>query len=281
MTSHENQLTAAQHELHERVLAIAGWDGSDCKDVLDRLDAPAADKAAVAEVLGGPGTGAEYLQADQGTAESDTGAEGDSTPEAVDGSAERDWPAPQQARQEMLRLAERCEAGADQLTYEAEHAAEVLADRGYPDADAQEWAQRKRAAATAAREYAAGLRTEAGELGETGRPSQQRIEQAEKVASAAELGGILIDSRRLNDAAAANPWTDEEGRQAARDYAEQKRAAVEGSGMFEHVAETINGVEQVPFWQLGHPDRAQDTAEQAEAATRGAADDGHDDTDGM
>jgi hypothetical protein len=255
-----DDLTPAQSRLHDEVLDTAGIDGADCRDVLDSLDAPAADKAAVAEVLGGPGAGAEYLQADQDstTAGSDRGAEDDSTPDVVDDSAELDWPTPQEARQEMLRLADRCEKAAEELTYEGEHAAEVLAERGYPDADAQGWAARKQAAAAAAREYAAGLRTEAASLDEGGRPSDERLAQAEKVALGAEMGGILIDGARLDAAALDSPWNDAAMKQAIRDHAAAKRAAVEGSGLFEHVAE--DG--QVPYWQLGHADQAQDIAEQ-------------------
>jgi len=55
-------LTPGQQGLHDEVLSIAGCNGADCKDVLDEADASLVDKAAVAEVLGGPGAGAEYLR---------------------------------------------------------------------------------------------------------------------------------------------------------------------------------------------------------------------------
>ncbi len=163
----------------------------------------------------------------------------------------------------LRHLADRCEKAAETLTYDGEHAAQVLAERGYPDADAQEWAQRKQAAAAAAREYAAGLRTEAAGLDEGGRPSGQRIQQAEKVASAAELGGILIDGSRLDAAALESPWNDEAMKQAIRDHGAAERAAVEGSALFEHVAE--DG--QVPFWQLGHAERVDTSTNNDQAAS--------------
>jgi hypothetical protein len=174
----------------------------------------------------------------------------------------------------LRQLADRCERGAQQLTYEGDHAAEVLADRGHPDADPNEWAQRKQAAATAARQYAADLRAEADALGQGERPSQERIDQAEKVASAAELGGILIDGRRMAEATAtadnAHIWNpaDKEAWEAGTHPAQTKAAVVEGSGMFEHVAEEG----QVPFWQLrGATDQA--TNEQSAPAQAVRVDD--------
>src|SRR5262249_45453176 len=147
-----------------------------------------------------------------------------------------------------------CDAAADKLTYEAEHAAEVLAERGYPDADAPQWAARKHAAAAAARQYADGLRTQADTIGPDDRPSHERIAQAEKVTLAAGLAGILMDGSRLDAAALDSPWNSQEMKQAIRDHAAAERAAIEGSGLFEHIAE--DG--QVPFWQLGgHTDQAQ------------------------
>jgi hypothetical protein len=115
-------------------------------------------------------------------------------------------------REHLLNLADECEAGAAQLTYDGEHAAEVPADRGWPDADWQEWAVRKKAAAAAAREYPQGLRAEAAKMGEGDRPTEVRIEEAEKVAQAANLGGILIDSRR--SATTENPWASPDAKQA-------------------------------------------------------------------
>lgn len=176
-------------------------------------------------------------------------------------------------REHLLNLADRCEAGANTLTYEAEHAAEVLAERGYPDADPRQWAARKTAAAAAARQYADGLRAEAAGMKPGNQTSPERIAQAEKVASAAELGGILIDDRRLVEAALER-WSSEEMNQAVLDHYQAEREAIEGSGLFEHVAE--DG--QVPFWQLGG-----DT-DQAQPAS-GTATDGQsaadDDADGM
>ena len=161
----------------------------------------------------------------------------------------------------LRHLADRCERGAETLTYEGEHAAEVLATRANGDrADPQEWAAGKQAAAAAAREHAAGLRAEADALTQGQRPSQERVDQAEKVATAAECGGILIDGHRLNEAALANPFGSAEMRQATKEHEQAERAAVEGSGLFAHVAETIDGVEQVPFWRLG-------ATSSAEAAT--------------
>lgn len=59
MTTYED-LTPAQRDLYDRLDADSA--GNDLRDLLQAEDAPAADKAAVAEVLGGPGAGAEFLQ---------------------------------------------------------------------------------------------------------------------------------------------------------------------------------------------------------------------------
>jgi hypothetical protein len=153
-------------------------------------------------------------------------------------------------REHLLNLADQCERGADELQRAADDPAAVLAERGYHDyPDAQQWGQRKQAAAAAARQYAAGLRAEADALGEGQRPSRQRIEQAEKVAHAANLDGILIDGRRL--AADQRVWSEGE-RQATKDHHQAEADAIEGSGLFEHVTEEG----QVPFWQLAHIDQA-------------------------
>jgi hypothetical protein len=159
-------------------------------------------------------------------------------------------------REHLLHLADRCDAGADQLTYKAEHAAEVLAGRGYPQADPQAWAVRKTAAAAAARRYAQGLRAEAAGMRVGDRPTEARVREAEKVADAANLGGILIDGSRLSEAAANQAWSHAE-RRAIEEHQRAETTAIEGSGLFEHVAEAINGVEQVPFWQLGTTDQTQ------------------------
>ncbi len=69
------------------------------------------------------------------------------------------------------------------------------------------------------------------------------------MAVAAECGGILIDGRRLARAGAERAWSSDE-RRAILAHHQAERDAVNGSGMFAHVAETIGGVEQVPFWRL-------------------------------
>lgn len=55
-----NDLTDAQKALHDQLSVSAGWSGADLRDLLQEADAPAEDKAAVAEVLGGPGAGKEF-----------------------------------------------------------------------------------------------------------------------------------------------------------------------------------------------------------------------------
>ena len=163
-------------------------------------------------------------------------------------------------REHLLALADRCEVGAEHLAYEGEHAAEVLAERaGGAQADPQEWAARKTVAAAAARQYAQNLRAEAETMREGQRVPEPRIREAEKVADAANLGGILIDSRRLDT---ASSWDSPEMQQATRDYAQAKADTIERTGMFDHVAD--NG--QVPFWQLGRADQAQDTTGQGSVA---------------
>lgn len=167
-------------------------------------------------------------------------------------------------REHLLALAERCEAGAKQLAYEAEHAAEVLATRaGGDQVDPQQWADRQTAAAAAARQYAQGLRDQAAGMGEGDRPSKARIAEAEKVADAASLGGMLIDGRRLADTSADSPLAGDAQRRVTEEYQRAEAEAVEGSGLFEHVAEPG----RVPFWQLGHAAQAQDGAGHAAADT--------------
>lgn len=179
-------------------------------------------------------------------------------------------------RNDLVRLAEQCERGAEQLRYEAQHAAEVLADRGHSTVQAADWARQKQQAAAAAADYAAGLRREYDALGETGTPTLERFRQAEQVANAANLGGILIDGRPMaeRDAQSDSVWHDS-GRdawQAGTHPTQQKAAEVESAGVFTHVAETINGRDQVPFWRLGSQDDL--TAGQQQAP-------GDDDADGM
>ncbi|MEU4216206.1 hypothetical protein [Actinoplanes sp. NPDC026623] len=153
-------------------------------------------------------------------------------------------------------LARRCEAGAETLEHEADHAAEILATRAGGDkADPQEWAAKNRAAAHAAREYAAALRAEAGDRGPLARMTPDRLAQADQVASAANLGGILIDGRRMAERQAQSDSVFDESHRRAWEAGEHpsqvKAAEIEATGQFTHVAETINGVEQVPFWRLG------------------------------
>lgn len=179
-------------------------------------------------------------------------------------------------REHLNRLADRCETGAAQLAHEAENAAEVLATRAGGDQhDPQEWAARKQAAAEAARQYAKDLRAEAASLGDHERPSETRIREAEKVAQAAELGGILIDGRPMAERAAQSGTefdTERKSWEAGEHPAQQKAREIEATGAFEHVAETINGRRQVPFWQLGHVNQAQDTAASASVADDGTED---------
>lgn len=176
-------------------------------------------------------------------------------------------------RARLLDLAERCEAGAADLTYEAEHAAEVLAGRaGGDQTDPQAWAARQAAAAQAARQYAQSLRAEAAAMAEGQQASEERVREAEKVADAANLGGILIDGQQLTDAALDSPWHSAETRQAISDAQHAKTAAIEGSGQFDHV--TNDG--EVAYWQLGATGQA-DTAgtggDQPAAAQRAEASD--------
>jgi hypothetical protein len=84
-------------------------------------------------------------------------------------------------------------------------------------------------------------------------------------------------------AAADDPWTSAEGRQALQEHQRAETEAVDGSGQFEHVAEEG----QVPYWQLRATNQAASTPEQAlredaaaEAHTN-TADDAADDCAGM
>jgi hypothetical protein len=154
-------------------------------------------------------------------------------------------------RADLLRLAERCERGAADLLHTAEHAAEILTTRaGGDQADPQEWAEQHRQAALVAQEYAAELRREVAAMQPFERPTGQRFAQAEAVARAAELGGILIDGSPMTERREISVWYDAAARQAERAYHRVKREAIEGSGCFTYVAETINGVRQVPYWRL-------------------------------
>lgn len=55
-----SDLPGRQRRLYDLVEQQAGADGSDCRDVLIRIDALAKDKAAVADAFGGPGAGDEF-----------------------------------------------------------------------------------------------------------------------------------------------------------------------------------------------------------------------------
>lgn len=104
----------------------------------------------------------------------------------------------------------------------------------------------RRDAAEAAARFAGRLREEiAGR--EAGAEAQAaKVAEAEKVSQAASLGGILIDGKRLDAAALDSPWTSDTVKASIRTAAAEKRAAIESSGAFEHVAEPG----QVPFWRL-------------------------------
>jgi hypothetical protein len=160
-------------------------------------------------------------------------------------------------RAQLEQLAARCEQGAARLKWSAENAAAELADRGYAgQVDPDEWGARKMRAAVAAAEYASGLRREAAELGEAGTPTAERVRQAERVAKAAESEGILIDGRPMAErtAATADALSGEADKiawEAGTHPTQEKAAEIEGSGVFGHVNETIDGRAQVPFWQLG------------------------------
>ncbi|MFI5497358.1 hypothetical protein [Actinoplanes sp. NPDC051859] len=131
-----------------------------------------------------------------------------------------------EARARLLALAERCDDGANTLLRDARDVASVLPGRaGGGHIDARVWAQRHEQAALVAREYAAALRREAAALAPGQRVPADRFAEAELVARASEMDGILIGSGPARLLAA--------------------------SGLFGHVAETIGGMVQVPFWQLG------------------------------
>lgn len=55
-------LTPVQRQLHDDVQREARQNRRDMRDVLIDADATPGDKAAVAEVYGGPGAGEEFLQ---------------------------------------------------------------------------------------------------------------------------------------------------------------------------------------------------------------------------
>lgn len=170
----------------------------------------------------------------------------------------------------LEHLADRCERGAADLLHEADNAAEVLATRAGGDRiSPDDWAAQKRSAAAAATAYGRQLRQEAAELG-LGRVSQERIAEAERVASAAELGGILIDGRPMAVRAAQDgwPWAADAEREAwnsGTHPAQENADEMARSGAFVRVAETIDGIEQVPFWRLAAGDDQGDDRHQEAA----------------
>lgn len=176
-------------------------------------------------------------------------------------------------RQYLLELADRIDRSADDLAAMATDPRGTLQGRGYHETDDEvaAFGTRKEAAAAAARQYAQKLRSEASDG--TGPVARSRVEEAETVETAARCDGILIDGRGPAEALAtaddAHIWrpAEKEAWEAGTHPAQIKAAAVEGSGVFEHVAEEIDGVKQVPFWQLrGDTADAQDSAAAAEQA---------------
>jgi len=57
-----DDLNDTQRMLHDRLQQSAGWSGATLRDLLVEATAEPEDKAAVAEVFGGPGAGAEFLR---------------------------------------------------------------------------------------------------------------------------------------------------------------------------------------------------------------------------
>nr|BFE55655.1 hypothetical protein GCM10020063_001810 [Dactylosporangium thailandense] len=101
------------------------------------------------------------------------------------------------ARQRLADAAARCDAGADALDAWALDPAAELESRGFhPSADdARAAGERWQAAARGARAYAQQLRDTADHGGDVSERAQR---QADLMADAASLGGILIDGRRLD-----------------------------------------------------------------------------------
>lgn len=158
-------------------------------------------------------------------------------------------------RDDVLKLADRLDRGAAELEHTAEHAAEILPTRaGGAAIDPAKWTRQKQQGALVAREAAADLRRAADT---PPRLIVEQYAQAEIIASAAELDGILIDGRRL---AAHKADSDSYFDQGERQLWEQgehptqlKAALIESTGMFGYVSTEIDGRPQVPFWTLGGP----------------------------
>lgn len=233
-------LDERQLGLADQFEQVAGIDGADLKDLLDDAsDLPNTDKAALAQAWGGPEAAAEYH---------DQPADTDEMTEVDDDRPTADT---------YEQMAQRIDRGADRLDYEADHAAEVLADRmGGDRVDPNEWAAEKRRAAEAARGYAAGLRADAG----NDTPAEagwERLRQADLVAVSTDSGGTLVDGRRLDEARAQSDSVfDADARKAWEEgttCSQEKARQVEATGLFTYVDETIDGIKQVPFWRLDGP----------------------------
>jgi hypothetical protein len=156
----------------------------------------------------------------------------------------------------LITLAERCENGARDLLHLAANAAEILPTRmGGHLMDPAEWAAQKRTAAGAATDYAAALRAEAAELTRTGgHATEQRVAQAERVASATQCDGILIDGRPVAERKAESTSIyDQHERElwaAGEHPAQVKAREIEATGLFEHVAPVVDGERKIPVWEL-------------------------------
>ncbi|MDP9797455.1 hypothetical protein J2S43_005967 [Catenuloplanes nepalensis] len=162
--------------------------------------------------------------------------------------------------EDLIRVAARIDEGVADLRHSADNAEEVLADRGYPGHDHAQWGAEHAAAATAAEQYATALRERAAQADTPVAEAEYR--QAEQVATAANVDGILIDSRPVGERAMAdgswdNYWNQREkdAWEAGEHPSQVKATDVEATGMFTHVAEPG----QIEFWRL--TPQAQATAE--------------------
>ena len=169
-------------------------------------------------------------------------------------------------REDLVKVAADIDGGVLTLLDEAERAAEILPTRAGGDRiEPADWARQKRRSAAAATRYAETLRREAHSMAIAAaddrarpaswtRPTPARFAQAQWVAKAAELGGILIDGRPLaafkGESDSVFDQHERELWEAGTHPAQVKAAEIEAAGVFEHVAGPIDGVEQVPFWRL-------------------------------
>ncbi|WP_033345596.1 hypothetical protein [Catenuloplanes japonicus] len=154
---------------------------------------------------------------------------------------------------DLTGLADRIDASAAGLAFDAEHATTALDARGHGDLsqdDQDAWAGRHADAALAAAQYADRLRDQASTMDAGAAVPDADYAQAETVAAAADLNGILIDGRSLAEHTIADgsPWHtgEREAWDAGEHPAQVKAATVEATGAFTHIAE----LGQVPFWQL-------------------------------